>query len=63
METWEIVKMLPCIFLYFWEAFNKNQNKDNDSIAYVNLKKCVEKGKTSSNYYDIRDYVWREHRY
>jgi len=38
----------------------KHQNDPNDSIAYVNLKKCVEKGKTSSNYYDIRNYVWRD---
>jgi len=40
----------------------KNQNKDNDSIAYVNLKKCVEKGKTRSNTSDIKKYVYRDNK-
>jgi len=35
------------------------QNELNDTIAYVNLKKRVE-NKTSSNYYDIRNYVWND---
>jgi hypothetical protein len=38
----------------------EKQNDLNDSIAYVNLKKCVEEGKTKSNPSDIKKYVIRD---
>jgi len=38
-------------------------DKLNDSIAYVNLKKRVEIGRTKSNYYDIRNYVWDDNNF